>query len=135
MAYPTGTFYTQDGVHYIDGVTIKNAVIVEPEIQYPTEGTAIDGVAFKGVSVDCTNSYALTDAQKNATVIVISASGSSKTLTLGMADYQQILISNKGTESVTVKNDADDTGVAATTAKVAHFAVIGGKVIKTTADA
>lgn len=135
MAYPKGTFYTSDGKNYIDNVTILNAEIVEPEVQYPEDGTTINGVAYKAISVNCTNNYTLTDAQKNATVIVISASGSSKTLTLGMSNGQQILIVNSGENNVTIKNDAEDTGVEATKVKAAYFAVIGGAVIKTTADA
>lgn len=95
-----------------------------------TPTAVVAGAASKAISVDCTNDYALTSAQKNATTIVISAAGSGKVLTLGMAAGQLVAITNGGANNVTVKNLAADTGVAITAAKTAVYLVTAAEPIK-----
>lgn len=90
----------------------------------------ISASAAKAISVNCTNDYALTAAQKNATNITISAAGSSKVLTLGMAAGQLITVINGGDNNVTVKNAAADTGVTATAAKTSIIIVTATEPIK-----
>ena len=107
---------TIGGTLAVTGVLTPTAVVV--------------GAASKAISVDCTNSYALTTAQKNATDITISAAGTSKVLTLGMAVGQLVSITNAGANNVTVKNLAADTGVAVTAAKTAIFKVTAAEPIK-----
>lgn len=99
-----------------------------------TPATVIGGGAAKAISVDCTNSIALATSQKNATLIDITASGSSKVLTLGMTAGQIVAIKNSGANNVTVKNIATDNGVAATAKKTALFLITSGEPVKVTAD-
>ena len=162
MAYPKGNFYGGDTLaNYklvncstadiditggtIDEVDITGGTIDEADITGGTvsgvditdstiSGTAIKGSAFKTIIVDCTDDYALTDAQKDATYIIISPAGTSKVLTLGMIAGQRLTITNSGENSVTVKNLITDTGVVVTTAKTADFIVTTGEIIKLTAD-
>jgi hypothetical protein len=154
MAYNKGHFYsgdTLDGYKLVDcvvtGVDLTGGTIDESAITGGTidgaditDGTisgtvgSISGTAYNVVSVDCTDDYALVTAQKIATVINISAAGTSKVLTLGMTNGQRVIISNAGTNSVTVKNLVADTGVTATTAKTAEFLITSGEIRKITAD-
>jgi hypothetical protein len=162
MAYPKGNFYHDGADQIIDGVTLNNADIIGGSIDDVdinggsvndsdilgasiynsdiTGGTisgavgSISGTAYKVISVDCTDDYALVTAEKNATAIDISAAGTSKVLTLGMTAGQIVTITNAGVNSVTVKNLVADTGVTATTVKTAMFLVTAGEIIKLTAD-
>lgn len=129
----------------IDGADISNGTIDDATITGGTidgadittgsiVGTSITGAAFKEITVDCTDDYALLAAQKDATVIIISAAGTSKVLTLGMTAGQRVTITNAGANSVTVKNLVADTGVTATTVKTADFLITSGEIIKLTAD-
>jgi len=86
------------------------------------------------ISVDCTDNVTLNTAQKLAGVIIISASGTSKTLILGMDVGRIVVIKNAGSNSVTVKNVTGDTGVTATTVKTAVFLTTSGEPLKITAD-
>lgn len=95
-----------------------------------TPTALVAGAASKAITVNCTNDYALTAEQKNATTITISASGTSKVLTLGMTAGQIVVITNGGANNVTVKNLATDTGVAITAAKTAIYLVTAAEPIK-----
>ena len=120
MAYPKGTFYHEGGRQKIKNVDIIDSALV--------------GAAFKAITVDCTDSYALTGAEQNATVINISKAGTSKVLTLGMAAGQRVVITNATANNVTVKNLTADTGVASTANKTADFLITAGEILKITAD-
>lgn len=88
------------------------------------------GVIANAITVDCTDSLALIPEQKVATYIKISASGTSKVLTLGMVVGQVIFIQNAGEKAVTVKNLTADTGVSITAKKTAIVLVTAGEPIK-----
>lgn len=104
---------------------------VEGKVEGVITPTAlVAGAASKAITVNCTDNYALTPEQKNATTITISASGTSKVLTLGMAAGQLVAITNGGANNVTVKNLATDTGVAITAAKTAVYLVTAAEPIK-----
>ena len=75
-------------------------------------------------TVAISDDAALTDEQKTL-FIQFSSSEASKTLTLGLDAGQQAIITNVGgTNAVTVKNIAGDTGVSVGAGKVAL--AIGG---------
>lgn len=104
---------------------------VEGKVEGVITPTAlVAGAASKAITVNCTDNYALTPEQKNATTITISASGTSKVLTLGMTAGQIVVITNGGANNVTVKNLATDTGVAITAAKTAIYLVTAAEPIK-----
>ena len=65
--------------------------------------------------------YTLTDEEKDLFVRV-SPNVASKTLTLDLPIGQAMLIANVGSQSVTIKNVADDTGTALAKDKVAFVA-------------
>ena len=95
-----------------------------------TPTALVAGAASKAITVNCTDNYALTPEQKNATTITISASGTSKVLTLGMTAGQMVVITNGGANNVTVKNTSDNSGVAITAAKTAVYLVTAAEPIK-----
>lgn len=104
---------------------------VEGKVEGVITPTAlVAGAASKAITVNCTDNYALTPEQKNATTITISASGTSKVLTLGMAAGQLVAITNGGANNVTVKNASDNSGVAITAAKTAIYLVTAAEPIK-----
>ena len=75
-------------------------------------------------TVSMTDSIALTDEQKDI-FIDFTCSAASKVLTLGLDAGQHAIITNVGgTNAVTVKNIAGDTGVSVAAGKVAL--AIGG---------
>lgn len=68
------------------------------------------------MSVDTT----LTDAQKNNLVIAFTCSAASKSLVLGLADGQSVIVANiGGTNAVTVKAITGDSGTSVGAGKVA----------------
>ena len=101
-----------------------------------TAGSVTAPVINTAVSVDCTNDVTLSAAQKAASIINISAAGTSKVLILGMDAGRIITITNAGVNNVTVKNVTANTGVVATAAKTAMFltGAAAAEPIKLTAD-
>jgi hypothetical protein len=95
-----------------------------------TPTALVAGASSKAITVNCTDDYALTPEQKNATTITISASDTSKVLTLGMTAGQIVVITNGGEKDVTVKNVSDNTGVAITASKTAIYLVTAAEPIK-----
>jgi hypothetical protein len=119
-----------NGLETSDLLVTRN-LKVEGKVEGVITPTAlVAGAASKAITVNCTNNYALTPEQKNATAITISASGTSKVLTLGMTAGQIVVITNGGANNVTVKNLATDTGVAITAAKTAIYLVTASEPIK-----
>lgn len=93
---------------------------------YSTEytGGITNGVAAVSMTVD----YALKAAEKKQN-ITITCSAASKTVTLGLADGETCFITNVGgTNAITVKNVAGDTGTSLAAGKVAYV------IASTTAD-
>lgn len=111
------------------------AVSGDTELKKVTAENIIGSVERTSLSVDCSDNVTLSNAQKLVDDIVISASGTSKVLTLGMAVGKLITIKNSGENGVTVKNESGDTGVTATAAKTALFLITSGEILKVTADA
>lgn len=68
-------------------------------------------------TVQKADSYALTAAEKLA-VINAKMTAGSKTLTLGLAAGQVAIVYNYGTETMTVKNVAGDSGTSLATTKM-----------------
>lgn len=68
--------------------------------------------------------YALSASEKNKFFTSIAMTAENKTLTLGLDVGQSMIVYNKGANSVTVKNIADDTGTALVTTKA--LLVVGG---------
>ena len=69
-------------------------------------------------TIEKDDSYALAAADRAAVFISLKNTESSKTFTLGLAAGQIALVYNHGTESVTVKNVADDTGTPLATTEL-----------------
>lgn len=74
---------------------------------------------LKVISLEKTNNYALTAAER-AMFVTIAISAASKALTLGMGDGEVMVVYNSGdTNAVTVKNLAADTGSSLAVGKMA----------------
>lgn len=125
MAYSKGSFYHENGKQVISGVVLANA---------STKASGISGSAFKTITVDCTLDVALGDKERDATYIIISKAGTSKTLVLNMEIGQRITITNLGDNDIDVKGIAGDTCAVATSKKTAEFIAISGKVVKLTSN-
>ena len=93
-------------------------------------GSLVPVGSAKAISVNCTNSYALSTAEKLATYIAITAAGTSKVLTLGMTSGQTVIVTNGGANNVTLKNASANTGVTLTAGKTSLIIVTAGEPIR-----
>lgn len=130
MAYNNGNFYHLDNIQVIEGVAIKNSILLDSTI----EATKISGAAFQYVQVDCSVDYVLDSNEQKATCINIEESEADKTLTLGMRVGQVVVITNSTKNNVKVKNESLNTGVVSTAEKTAMFLITDDEPIKLTAD-
>jgi len=78
----------------------------------------LTGGVLGAKTIEKADSYALAAADRAAVFISLKNTGSSKIFTLGLAAGQIALVYNHGTQSVTVKNVADDTGTTLATTKL-----------------
>ena len=78
----------------------------------------LTGGVLGAKTIEKADSYALSAADRAAVFISLKNTGSSKTFTLGLAAGQIALVYNHGTQSVTVKNVADDTETTLATTKL-----------------
>lgn len=106
-----------------DGTTILK--VTESGIEANVTGDVtgnVAGILTGGVigmaTIEKTDSYALSTAEKAKLVISAKMTAGSKVLTLGLAAGQVAFVYNHGTETFTVKNVAADTGTALATNKL-----------------
>lgn len=127
MSKAKGKFY---GGNTIENYIFKDCTLEGSEIK----DSKLIGTAYKVVEVDCTDDVVLATADRDATVIIITDTGVSKSLVLNMQLGQEVIIVNSGSNNVTVKADSESTGVDATAAKLAKFIVTSNDVTKFTSD-
>lgn len=77
----------------------------------------VSGAILGARSVEKADNYALTATEKAAPFVSAKMTAESKTLTLGLAAGQMMVVYNHGTESFTVKNVAGDTDTVLATTK------------------
>ena len=83
-------------------------------------GELDDQRALNAQVLSMEDSATLSDAKRNSLVLQFSCSAASKSLTLGLADKQIMIVCNFGeTNAVTVKARTGDTGTSIGTGKVA----------------
>jgi len=101
----------------------------------PTHANAVNSI-FPTMQKDCTNDVTLTNAEAaNASIIKITASGTSKSLILPAAiDGKMLIVYNAGANAVTVKVTGQ-TGVAIATTKTAILRCNDTDILRVTADA
>lgn len=81
----------------------------------PTRLTMLEtkGLIINSIKLEKAVDYALSEADKDAYLIKASMSAASKTLTLGLAENQMVIVKNIGaTNAFTVKNISTDTGTS-----------------------
>lgn len=99
---------------------VRGASIVGPvtgNADTATSAAKLTGSIISANTLSKSDNYALTASEIAKVFTSITQSGDNKTLTLGLAAGQAMIVHNAGAKTITIKNVSGDTGTSLATTK------------------